>query len=263
MQDLVKSADIFDIWFDSGAAFASSRQPVADLYCEGIDQFTGWFQSSLLLSVGLRSQAPYKSLLVHGFVVDENDRKMSKSLGNVIEPRQVIEGGQQQASSKASGGGAAKLPAAGLDTMRFWVAHEHHKPQIQIGPSVVDKFIKRAFELRSVVRFVTANLYDFDPETCGVAYDHLLPLDKFILLALAQTVHLVRVNYDDMNISKAINSLEAFVLNKLSSFYIKCVRVREISIDSVNVFQFQMRWVGLKVFSYNLGSVVLRSKRKS
>lgn len=141
---------------------------------------------------------------------------MSKSLGNVIEPRQVIEG-------SAKGG---RMPAAGLDTMRFWVAHEHHKPQIQIGPSVVDKFMKRAFEIRSVVRFVTANLNDFDPNgSTTIDYDRLLPLDKFILAALAQTIETVRANYDDMNISKALNSLEAFILTKLSSFYIKCVRV--------------------------------------
>lgn len=211
-----KSADIFDIWFDSGSAFTMTNES-ADLYCEGVDQFTGWFQSSLLLSVALRNQSPYKSLLVHGFVVDESDRKMSKSLGNVIEPRQAIEG--------QPGGGAKKMPAAGLDTMRFWVAHEHHKPQIQIGPTIVDKFLKRAFEIRSVVRFVTANLADYEPEK-AVTYHHLLPLDKYILANLCQTVDLVTTYYDDMHINKALNTLEAFFLSKLSSYYIKCVKVK-------------------------------------
>lgn len=222
MEKLEKSSDIFDIWFDSGSAFMAShetptnqqQQEEADLYCEGIDQFTGWFQSSLLLSMAKNSQSPYKNLLVHGFVVDESDRKMSKSIGNVIEPRQVIDGSP-----------AKKLPAAGLDTMRFWVAHEHHKPQIQIGASIVEKFLKRAFEVRSVVRFVTGNLNDFDADSNTISYENLLPLDKYILANLKQTIDLVKANYDDMNISKALNTLEAFILIKLSSYYIKCVKV--------------------------------------
>jgi isoleucyl-tRNA synthetase len=113
-----KSTDIFDIWFDSGSSFHAVLQETADLYCEGLDQFSGWFQSSLLLSVAFGDKSPYKSLLVHGFVVDEQNRKMSKSLGNVIEPEQAIRGGTN------------RMPQAGLDTLRFWIAHEYYKYRI-------------------------------------------------------------------------------------------------------------------------------------
>lgn len=95
---IIKSKDIFDIWFDSGSSFNSvlGDNKQADLYCEGVDQFSGWFQSSLLLSIGLNEQVPYKNILVHGFVVDEKNHKMSKSIGNVIEPRQAINGIQNK-----------------------------------------------------------------------------------------------------------------------------------------------------------------------
>ncbi len=187
----------------------------ADLYCEGVDQFTGWFQSSLLLGVALNKQSPYKSLLVHGFVVDENNRKMSKSVGNVIEPVQAIEGGK------------SKLPQSGLDTLRFWVAHEYYKPNIQIGPVILEKFIKRAFEMRSIVRFVVANLNDLRCiETDLLEYEQLLPVDKFILSKLSSLSETVIENYDSMNLNKSINSIENFMLSHLSSFYIKAAKDR-------------------------------------
>lgn len=213
---LVKSNDIFDIWFDSGCSFRTLDASRADLYCEGVDQFSGWFQSSLLLSIGLNKQSPYKSLLVHGFVVDEQNRKMSKSVGNVIEPIHAI-----------TGNAKLKLPQAGLDTLRFWIAHEYHKPKIQIGPNILDKFLKRSFEIRSIVRFLVANLYDFNVDPSShVAYESLFPIDKYILGKFAQLTHGVIENYDDMNLNKVINLIENFLLTQLSSFYIKSVKDR-------------------------------------
>lgn len=209
--NLEKSTDIFDIWFDSGSTFNSVLSAQSDLYCEGMDQFTGWFQSSLLLSVALKDQAPYKSLLVHGFVVDEQHRKMSKSLGNVIEPQQAIRGV------------ANKLPQCGLDTLRFWIAHEYYKPQIQIGPSILDKFIKRSFEIRSIVRFVTGNLSDLD---APIEYSQLIPTDKYILHKLNDLIDQVKENYDDMQLNKSVNLIENFLLTQLSSFYVKAVKDR-------------------------------------
>ncbi len=211
-----KSSDIFDIWFDSGSTFNSViKSPQADLYCEGIDQFTGWFQSSLLLGVALNNQSPYKNLLVHGFVVDENDRKMSKSVGNVIEPVQAIEGGKN------------KLPQSGLDTLRFWVAHEYYKPNIQIGPAILEKFIKRVFEIRSIVRFVIGNLNDLKSlDKDLLRYEQLLPVDKFILSKLNSLSENVIENYNSMNLNKSVNSIESFMLTQLSSFYVKTIKDR-------------------------------------
>lgn len=213
--NLSKSKDIFDIWFDSGSSFNSvlGDQKTADLYCEGVDQFSGWFQASILLSVALNKTSPYKSLLVHGFVVDEQNRKMSKSIGNVVEPLQAVQGISN------------KLPQAGLDTLRFWIAHEHHKPQIQIGAQIIEKFIKRVFEIRSILRFLVGNLYDFKP-TELVAYNQMWPLDKFILSKLGNLNETVYQNYEDMNLSKTINLVENFLLSQISSFYIKSTKDR-------------------------------------
>jgi isoleucyl-tRNA synthetase len=221
-----KSTDILDIWFDSGSSFNSvltNHDKIADLYCEGIDQFTGWFQSSLLLSIATRKQSPYKSLLVHGFVVDENNHKMSKSLGNVIEPKQAIEGVPN------------KLPQCGLDVLRFWICHEYYKPQIQIGGEILEKFKKRVFDLRSVVRFIAGNIHDLDVDKDLVDYEKLLPIDKYILSKLSDLVDDTRREYDDMNLNKVISPIEKFTLTHLSGFYVSCVRDR-LYCERVNSF---------------------------
>jgi isoleucyl-tRNA synthetase len=214
---LERSRDIFDIWFDSGCSFkAVQAETQADLYCEGVDQFSGWFQSSLLLSIASNNTSPFKSLLVHGFVVDETNSKMSKSIGNVIEPAQVIQGH-----------GKSKMPQAGLDTVRFWVAHEHHKSKIQLGPQIMDKFLKRSFEIRSVVRFMVANLGDFKPlDGHLVEYDSLGPIDKYMLSKLTHLNETVLASYEDMQPNKAINLLEAYLLTQLSSLYFKFAKDR-------------------------------------
>jgi len=187
----------------------------ADLYCEGIDQFSGWFQSSLLLSVALQQKTPYKNLLVHGFVVDENNNKMSKSVGNVIEPRQAIHGVQN------------KLPECGLDTLRFWICQEYHKSHIQIGKNILEKFLKRTFEIRSILRFITSNLNDMDPDNLQLLdYESLLPLDKILLNQLDVAIKQIVTNYEDMNLNKSVLQIENFFLTHLSSLYINSVRDR-------------------------------------
>ena len=216
-KNLTKSMDIFDIWFDSGSTFNTilQKNQQANLYCEGVDQFSGWFQSSLLLSVGLNKKSPYKDILVHGFVVDETNRKMSKSIGNVIEPRQAIKGVPN------------KLPQCGLDVLRFWIAQEYHKPQVQIGPIILEKFVKRTFDFRSILRFIVGNLNDLnDLNKDLIKYENLLPIDKFILNRLNELLKSVVENYEDLNINKSILQLENFFLTQLSSYYIKSVRDR-------------------------------------
>lgn len=192
-----------------------------------MDQFSGWFQSSLLLSTALNDQSPYKNLLVHGFVVDESNHKMSKSVGNVIEPRQAIRGVPN------------KLPECGLDTLRFWICHEYYKSHIQIGKNVLEKFLKRTFEIRSILRFVTGNLNDLNYDKLQeelIDYESLLPIDKILLSQLSNTLNLVVANYEDMNLNKSILQIESFFITQLSSFYINSVRDR-LYCESANGFK--------------------------
>ena len=212
---LPKSKDILDIWFDSGSSFNSVLNgKQADLYCEGIDQFSGWFQASLLLSTALNDQAPYKSILVHGFVVDENNHKMSKSLGNIIEPMQAIKGLPKK-----------KIPQCGNDVLRFWLLNEYQKNSIPIGGDILDKVFNRVFEIRSIVRHLLANIYDFQVNQ-AVDYDLLLEPDKFLLHQLNQTVQQTVENYEEMNLHKILVPIETFLQVDVSGFYIKCTKDR-------------------------------------
>jgi isoleucyl-tRNA synthetase len=147
--------------------------------------------------------------------VDENNRKMSKSIGNVIEPRQAINGIPN------------KLPQCGLDVLRFWIAHEYYKPQIQIGSNILEKFLKRTFEIRSILRFLVGNLSDLNVENLNlIDYELLLPIDKYILNSLNSLLESVTDSYQDMNLNKVVTLIEIFYLTNLSSFYIKSVKDR-------------------------------------
>ncbi len=206
-----KSRDILDIWFDSGSSFNSvlNDDKQADLYCEGIDQFSGWFQASLLLSTALNNKAPYKSILVHGFVVDENNQKMSKSIGNIIEPMQVIKGFSKK-----------KIPQCGNDVLRFWLLSEYHKNNIPIGADILDKIFKRVFEMRSIIRHLLANINDFKIDQI-VDYNLLYEPDKYLLHQLNQLVKQTVENYEDLTLNKILTPIEAFLLVDVSGFYIK------------------------------------------
>ncbi|KAL3928077.1 MAG: hypothetical protein SGARI_005144, partial [Bacillariaceae sp.] len=170
-----------DVWFDSGSSWAgvaSARDELsypADLYLEGSDQHRGWFQSSLLTSVAVNDQAPYKAVLTHGFVLDEKGFKMSKSLGNVINPLQVIEGGNNK-----------KLePAYGADVLRLWVASVDYSGDVSIGPNIIKQTFESYRKLRNTARYLIGNLADFVPEgqsgSNAVPYDDLPSLDKWML----------------------------------------------------------------------------------
>ena len=207
-----KSKDILDIWFDSGSSFNSvlnDKDKQADLYCEGIDQFTGWFQASLLLSTALNNKAPYKSILAHGFVVDENNHKMSKSLGNIIEPIQVIKGFPKK-----------KIPQCGNDVLRFWLLSEYHKNNIPIGADILDKILKRVFEMRSIIRHLLGNINDFKIDQI-VEYSLLNEPDKYLLHQLNQLVKQTVENYEDLNLNKILIPIETFLLGDVSGFYVK------------------------------------------
>lgn len=213
-----KSNDILDIWFDSGSSFNTVLKDFdkqADLYCEGYDQFSGWFQASLLLSVALNDKAPYKTILVHGFTVDEKNRKMSKSIGNVIEPMHAIKGNAKK-----------KIPQCGNDVLRFWIVHEYHKTQIQFGQDILNKMSKRVFEIRSIIRFLVSNINDFDENSNKIEYENLLEPDKYMLHKLTSIVNQANELYNDYNLNKIILLIENFLLIDVSSFYIRLLKDR-------------------------------------
>ncbi|MEK6791967.1 MAG: isoleucine--tRNA ligase [Deltaproteobacteria bacterium] len=211
--DFKKEEDILDVWFDSGVSYAAVvlqrknlRFP-ADLYLEGSDQHRGWFHSSLLASVGTRGEPPYKSVLTHGFVVDGSGRKMSKSIGNVIAPQQVMD-------------------KYGAEVLRLWVAAEDYRDDIRIS----DEILKRASEayrrIRNTFRYILGNLHDFNPETDSVPYGKLEELDRLTLHRLTQLTAIVRNAYDNFEFYKIYHSVHNFCNNDLSAFYLDIIKDR-------------------------------------
>merc|ERR1711871_815008 len=164
-----KGSDTTDVWFDSGTSWAGvsdSREELAypaDMYLEGSDQHRGWFQSSLLTSVASQGKAPYKTVLTHGFVLDEKGYKMSKSLGNVIDPKQIILGGKNQKAD----------PPYGADVLRLWVSSVNYASDVCIGPSIIKQSFDAYRKLRNTARYLLGNLHDFDPAAHTVEYEDL------------------------------------------------------------------------------------------
>ena len=150
----------------------------ADVYLEGSDQHRGWFQSSLLTSVAARGQPPYKTVITHGFVLDEKGYKMSKSLGNVVSPMEVIEGGNNQ-----------KLkPAYGVDLLRLWVASCDYSGDVRVGDAILKQTFESYRKLRNTARYMIGNLGDYDASAHAVPYDDLPDLDKHLLGVLSEVM---------------------------------------------------------------------------
>ncbi|GAB5364954.1 hypothetical protein AAMO2058_001014700 [Amorphochlora amoebiformis] len=200
-----KGTDTMDVWFDSGSSWngvVSERDELeypADIYFEGSDQHRGWFQSSLLTSVASKGRSPYKTVLTHGFVLDEKGYKMSKSLGNVIDPLEVIEGGNNKKAK----------PAYGADVLRLWAA------------SVADSYRK----LRNTVRYLIGNLHDFKDEN-AIPYEDLPKIDRYILSRLSETMKEVDNAYNTYNFAGAVQSLNRFCVSDLSNFYLDTAKDR-------------------------------------
>jgi len=229
-----KGTDTMDVWFDSGSSWAgvaSQRKELAypaDLYLEGSDQHRGWFQSSLLTSVAAKGQAPYKTVLTHGFVLDEKGYKMSKSLGNVVDPLQVIEGGNNK-----------KLqPAYGVDVLRLWVASVDYSSDVCIGDNLIKQTFESYRKLRNTAKYMIGNLGDFQPgeEGNAVPYDELPSLDKWMLGRLSSTIKEVQSAYDEYQFNRATNELLRFATSDLSNFYLDVAKDR-LYISSTDDFR--------------------------
>ncbi|WP_432823949.1 isoleucine--tRNA ligase, partial [Trichloromonas sp.] len=179
-----KEMDILDVWFDSGvshAAVLEQRDELsspADLYLEGSDQHRGWFHSSLLASVGTRDIPPYKSVLTHGFVVDGNGKKMSKSTGNVVAPEEVIK-------------------KFGAEILRLWVAAQDYRDDIRISQEILQRLSDAYRRIRNTARYILGNLHGFDPATDSVADGELLEIDRWALSRLERLVGRVEKSYDE------------------------------------------------------------------
>lgn len=220
-----KGTDTMDVWFDSGSSWAGvakardELQYPADMYLEGSDQHRGWFQSSLLTSVAVNDAAPYKTVLTHGFVLDEKGFKMSKSLGNVVDPLQVIEGGNNK-----------KLePAYGADVLRLWVASVDYSGDVSIGPNIIKQTFESYRKLRNTARYLIGNLADFVPEgpdSNAVSYDELPSLDKWMLGRLSATLREVDEAMNEYQFQRASQELLRFASAEMSNFYLDVAKDR-------------------------------------
>lgn len=210
-----KGSDILDVWFDSGVshqAVLKKRKELGDtpcaLYLEGSDQHRGWFQSSLIPSMCIDGRPPFKSVLTHGFVVDGEGRKMSKSLGNVISPLDIIKD-------------------YGADILRMWVASSDYNEDIRISKEILTRLSEAYRKIRNTAKFILSNLYDFNPDTDKVPYEELKMLDKWILLSLDQSVFAPVDNaYNSFEFHKAYKLIYDFCNEKLSMNYLDMVKGR-------------------------------------
>jgi isoleucyl-tRNA synthetase len=208
-----KETDILDVWFDSGvshAAVLEDREYLkwpADMYLEGSDQHRGWFHSSLLTAVGTRNQAPYESVLTHGFVVDADGRKMSKSLGNVVAPKEVID-------------------RYGAEILRLWVTASDYRDDIRISENILKQLSDAYRRIRNTSRFMLGNLYDFDPQNDMVAYSELLEIDRFALHKLQALLTKSLNAYDAFEFHVIYHSLYNYCTLDLSAFYLDILKDR-------------------------------------
>uniref|UniRef100_A0A8C7BME3 isoleucine--tRNA ligase n=1 Tax=Neovison vison TaxID=452646 RepID=A0A8C7BME3_NEOVI len=211
--------DILDIWFDSGTSWSCvlpGTDQRADLYLEGKDQLGGWFQSSLLTSVAARKKAPFKTVVVHGFTLGEKGEKMSKSLGNVIDPDVVINGGQDP----------NKEPPYGADVLRWWVAESNVFTEVTISPSVLNAARDDISKLRNTLRFLLGNIAGFNPETDSVPVNDMYVIDQYMLHLLQDLANKITDAYKQYDFGKVVRLLRAFYTRELSSFYFSIIKDR-------------------------------------
>ena len=208
-----KESDILDVWFDSGTSHAAvlEERPElyspADLYLEGSDQHRGWFQSSLLTSVGTRGRAPYKGVLTHGYVVDGQGKKMSKSVGNVVAPQEVID-------------------KYGAEVLRLWVASENYQDDVKVSDEIL-KHVSDAYrKMRNTLRFLLSNLYDFNPETDCVQAADLQEIDRWALTRFADLSERVTRAYDRYEFHAIYHALHNFCGTTVSSIYMDVLKDR-------------------------------------
>ncbi len=228
-----KETDILDVWFDSGVSHAAVMEMderlnwPADMYLEGSDQHRGWFQSSLLASVGTRGRAPYRTVLTHGFVVDGQGKKMSKSLGNVVAPQEVIK-------------------ANGAEILRLWVSAEDYREDVRISKEILNRLTEAYRKIRNTCRFLLGNLYDFDNRD----YSHALSeIDRWAMSRLQTLIEIVISAYESFNFHEVFHALYNFCVVDMSSFYLDVLKDRLYTSKSESVERRAAQWVLYQILS--------------
>jgi len=221
-----KGTDTMDVWFDSGSSWAAvlesganghlPLQYPADMYLEGSDQHRGWFQSSLLTSVAANGIAPYKTVLTHGFTLDEQGRKMSKSLGNTIDPAVVIEGGKNQKEE----------PPYGADVLRLWVSSVDYSSDMAIGKNILKQIADVYRKVRNTARFLLGNLHDFDPAKDSIPYADLPELDRYMLHRMTEVFAEITDAFDTFQFYRFFQTVQNFCVIDLSNFYLDIAKDR-------------------------------------
>ena len=208
-----KETDIMDVWFDSGSSHAAVLGQnkdltwPADMYLEGNDQHRGWFQSSLLTAVATKGKAPFKTVVTHGYVVDGEGRKMSKSLGNGIDPFDVIK-------------------EYGADILRLWVASCDYKTDIRISKKLLTQISEVYRKIRNTSRYIIGNIHDFDPNKDSVSYDELQEIDKVALLKLSNLLDKVNESYKAYEFHVMFHTIHNFCVVDMSNFYLDIIKDR-------------------------------------
>ncbi len=211
-EEWTKETDILDVWFDSGTSFAAVLEArgdlrfPADLYLEGSDQHRGWFHSSLLIAEGIRGKPPYKAVLTHGYVVDGQGRKMSKSVGNVIAPKELIE-------------------RYGAEIVRLWAASVDYREDIRISEEILNRLVDAYRRIRNTCRFILGNLDDFSSDSF-LQPAELLPLDRFALDSAARLYQRIQAAYTDFEFHKVFHGLHNYCVNELSAIYLDIIKDR-------------------------------------
>lgn len=221
-KDYDKVSDTLDVWFDSGVthtAVLSQRKELhfpADLYLEGSDQHRGWFQSSLLTSMASRACAPYKTVLTHGFTVDADGRKMSKSLGNVVAPQKVMNN-------------------LGADILRLWVAATDYRNEMSVSDEILNRAADSYRRMRNTARYWLSNLHGFNPETDTVAWNDMLAIDRWAVDRAAQLQKDIIAAYDDYQFHLIYQKLHNFCVVDMGGFYLDVIKDRQYTMQTKSV----------------------------
>jgi len=200
-----KERDIMDVWFDSGSSYMLLKRRgleyPADLYLEGADQYRGWFNSSIITGVATTGKSPYKENVTHGFVLDGEGRKMSKSLGNTVDPNKVMN-------------------VMGADIFRLWVASVEYNVDVRISDEMLRQVSETYRKIRNTLRFLLANISDFNPDTDKVSKDNMPEVDKYMMVKLQKLVNDCKDSYDNYLFQEVYKSVMQFTTNTLSAFYL-------------------------------------------
>lgn len=211
--EFTKETDTMDVWFDSGSSWAAvceAREgydiPI-DVYLEGNDQYRGWFQSSMLTAIASRGKAPYKTVITHGMIVDEERQKMSKSLGNGISPQEI-------------------LKDYGADILRLWVSSADYRQDMRISKEMFKHLSQNYLKIRNTARYILGNLDGFDPKTDMVPASEMLELDRWAMMKLNRLVEKVIKGYDDYEFHVVLHAIHNFCVVDMSNFYLDVIKDR-------------------------------------